>query len=382
MTATARTLALAMVGLALVLPAELVRSQTRELAAPTREKLRETLAKIHEIQPKDPDAHGTHEFPDLDPVSRRLVREVRLGFQEVPAGRGDPGPILPCPPQPRRRRVRRDPLPDPAGRRGVRLPLGVRQPGQHRDPERQALEHPPRLRRRAGDRRVLDSPRRFEIPGVGLPAENFCVTQGLSGPLMPGTEYIFWFDLKNDQATPIFVKARLDPIGQVAPPRTPALQKAKGLHQTALGASDRKYDADLEGESGREVFRRPGEGGPRGQRQGRRGRGPSDRRRDRRDPSGRRRRPDPPRVPRDPGRLRGGHALDGRHQAGPRPGQGQRPEVRQRPQAVPARPGLSGSARAWSSSTRSTATWGRPSPGRTSRSSCPLPRRGTDPPVR
>ena len=85
----------------------------------------------------------------------------------------------------------------------------------------------------------------FELPGTGLWAENSCLTQDLSGPLPPGAEFLVWFDLKDDQPAPIFVKVWLEPVEPVAPPRTPAVAKARAAYRSALGAAERKHDADL-----------------------------------------------------------------------------------------------------------------------------------------
>ena len=62
--------------------------------------------------------------------------------------------------------------------------------------------------------------------------------------LRPGTEYVIWFDLRNNQPTPVFVKVRLTPAGEPIPPKSAAVRKARGTFQTSLRTLNQRYDAE------------------------------------------------------------------------------------------------------------------------------------------
>lgn len=245
MIGSEKTRALAWASLLVAGSAGLVWSQQGGPALPTRDARRATLAKVHQARLNVPPPKGKHEGADLDAESARLVRGVRAGFQEIPTGRGD---------QVRFVRVLLNAdgagfdairFRTPAAGSGYAMKWEFITPGDMETRKVKAWNLLPA----AGERPRIgeDWARRddFELPGTGLPSDNFCLTQDLSGPLQPGAEYLVWFDLKDDQPVPIFVKVRLDPVEPLPPPRTPAVTKARAAFQTALGAAERKHDADL-----------------------------------------------------------------------------------------------------------------------------------------
>jgi hypothetical protein len=248
MILAAKTRCLTMVCLLMVFSAALGQSRPRNQAAPSREKLREILARAHEIRSrwfKTPEADEATRTA-LDAEARRATLEGRLGFQEIPTGRGD-----------QIRFVRALLNPDGAGLDAVRFrtpPSGAEYsllwefvvPGTAYSKNVVSWGIVDADAQRA---LIMDNYSRrddMEIPGVGLPGQNYCMTHSLREPLKAGTEYILWFDMNRpEEAVPIFVKARLDPVGPIETPKTPALQKARGAFQTSLDAASRRHDAEL-----------------------------------------------------------------------------------------------------------------------------------------
>jgi hypothetical protein len=85
----------------------------------------------------------------------------------------------------------------------------------------------------------------FDLPGAGFPEENYCVTSHFSGALRSVLEYIVWIDLKNDQATSVYVKVALTPAGEPTSQRTAGLTRARGTYQTTLKSLNRRYDLEV-----------------------------------------------------------------------------------------------------------------------------------------
>jgi hypothetical protein len=242
MTANARTWALAMTTLYLVLASGMTYSNQQQLA-PNRDQMRKILAQGHENrakwwQTKDETAKET-----LDAALRPIVVAARLGLQEIPAGLGD-----------QVRFVRVVLNSTGAGFDAVRFrtpatgapftpTLEIVVPGNDHTRNLKSWD----IMGVDGPAPVVDGFSRrdsFDLPGSGFPEENYCATSSLSGQLQPDSEYIVWIDLMNDQVMPAFVKVALTTARETTSPRTAGFQKARGTFQTALRSLNQKYDVE------------------------------------------------------------------------------------------------------------------------------------------
>ena len=209
----------------------------------TRNQRRDLLAVVHQQRTKLKPT-GQVQGPDLDFAARRQLTDLRGTFQEVPVGRGD---------QIRFARVFLSA--DGAGLDAIRF----RTPptGENFHPRLEFVCDGNADSRTVRSWNILptsgegptigpDSTQRenLEIPGVGLPRDNFAISRTLTGPLAPATEYLVWFDLKHGDATPVFAKLRIDPVSPVGLSKTAPLPKARAAFEAARQALDKKYDAD------------------------------------------------------------------------------------------------------------------------------------------
>jgi hypothetical protein len=247
MTANARSWALAMTTLFLILASGVIYSNQQQQLTSNRDQMRKILAQGDENrakwwQTKDETAKET-----LDAALRPILGAARLGLQEIPAGRGD-----------QVRFVRVVLNSTGAGFDAVRFRtpatgetftprLEIVVPGNNQTRNLQSWD----IAGVDGPAPVVDNFSRrdnFDLPGSGFPEENYCVTSYVRGPpLRPDSEYIVWFDLRNDQVTPAFVKVALTTAGETTSPRMAGVQKARGTFQTALRSLNQKYDVEMKG---------------------------------------------------------------------------------------------------------------------------------------
>jgi hypothetical protein len=246
MTPSARSWALATTTLFLVLVSGVTYSNQLQQLEAHRAQMRKILAQGHENrakwwQTKDETAKET-----LDAALRPIVRAARRGLQEILAGRGD---------QVRFVRVVLNStgagfdavrFRTPATGETFTLRLEIVVPGNNQTRNLQSWD----LVGVDGPAPVVDNFSRrdnFDLPGSGFPEENYCVTSNMSGPLRPDSEYIVWFDLRNDQVTPAFVKVALTTAEETTSQRMAGLPRARGTYQTALRSLNQQYDAEMKG---------------------------------------------------------------------------------------------------------------------------------------
>jgi hypothetical protein len=84
------------------------------------------------------------------------------------------------------------------------------------------------------------------ISSLDLPKPNVWTHYRLYGrKLQAGKDYVVWFDSKSNQRWPMFVRVRIEPLETAEPPRTPALQTARGSFQASLEKLNERYDRDV-----------------------------------------------------------------------------------------------------------------------------------------
>jgi hypothetical protein len=237
--------ALAATTLLVVLSARMTYSDQNQPAAPPRDQMRKILAQGHENREKWRQSKDENARDALDAGLRPILRQARLGLQEVPASRGDQVRFV--------RMVLNSTgagfdavrFRTPATGESYRLVWEIVVPGNDQTRNLQdwnivSAEGPAPI---AEDYSRRDS---FDLPGAGFPPENFCITTSLRGPsLRPDSEYYLWFDLKSDRVTPAFVKVAITPEGDVTAPRSAAVQKARRTFQSATNAINQRYDAEV-----------------------------------------------------------------------------------------------------------------------------------------
>jgi hypothetical protein len=241
------SLALAATTSLLVLSATVTYSNQGQPVAPNRDQMRKILAQGHENRAKFWQTKDDAAKETLDADLRPILGQARPGLQEIPTGRGD---------QIRFFRVVlnstgagfdavRFRTPDTGEQFNLRWEIVV--PGNDQTRNLQgwnlvSLDGPAPI---AEDFSRRDN---FDLPGSGFPEENFCITPYIRGqPLRADSEYILWFDFKNDQVTPAFVKVGLTTTGELTPPRMTGFQKARGTFQTSLKSLNQRYDSELKG---------------------------------------------------------------------------------------------------------------------------------------
>jgi hypothetical protein len=246
MTPNAKSWALAMTTLFFVLASGVTYSNQLQQLEAHRAQMRTILAQGHENRAKWWQTKDNTAKEALDAALQPIVRAARQGLQEIPAGRGD-----------QVRFVRVVLNSTGAGFDAVRFRtpatgetftprLEIVVPGDNQTRNLQSwdlvgVDGPAPV--------VVHYSRRdhFDLPGSGFPDRNYCVTSDMSGPLRPDSEYIVWIDLRNDQATPAFVKVSLTTAGETTSLRMAGVQKARGTFQTALKSLNQKYDVGING---------------------------------------------------------------------------------------------------------------------------------------
>lgn len=246
MKVNARSWALAMTTLFFVLTSGVTYSNQEQKVAPDRDQMRKILAQGHENRDKWWETKDETAKETLNAALRPILVAARLGLQEIPTGRGD---------QVRFVRVVLNAtgagfdavrFRTPATGEAFTLCLEILVPGNDQTRNLRSWG----IVGADGPAPVIANYSRrdsFDLPGSGFPAENYCITSYVNGELRPGSEYIVWIDLRNDQVTPSFVKVGLTTTGETTLPRMAAVQKARGTFQTSLRSLNQKYDVEMKG---------------------------------------------------------------------------------------------------------------------------------------
>lgn len=222
-------------------------SNPKQPVAPSRDEMRKILARGHENRTRWRHTKDEATRDALEAGLRPILGAARLGLQEIPTGRGD---------QVRFARVVLNStgagfdavrFRTPATGEEFQILCEIVVPGNDETKNLicwnlVGVDGP------APSINEFSRRDNFELPGAGFPEENFCITPYSNGPLLrPGSEYLLWFDLKNEQPTPVFVKVRLTPSAETPPPRMAGVAKARGKFQASLGAINQRYDVELKG---------------------------------------------------------------------------------------------------------------------------------------
>jgi hypothetical protein len=228
----------------LVISAGVADSKPEQVTAPNREQMRKILARGHENRAKWRETKDEDARDVLNEQLKPILGEARLGLQIIPAGRGDQIRFFRAVLNSTGARFDAVRFRTPATGETFRLRWEFVVPGNDQTRNLQAwnivgLDGP------APTTDEFSRRDNFVLPSSGFPEENYSVSTYVRGqPLRSDSEYILWFDLVNDQVTPAFIKVGLTPEEPAPIPRTAGVQKARAAYQSALKATNQRYDIE------------------------------------------------------------------------------------------------------------------------------------------
>ena len=247
MTSNRKVRTLAMTTILVVLVAGAVYPYQRRQIIPNRDRMREILAKGDANRARWRESKNEAEKDAINEALRPIVLETRLGLQEVPTGRGDQVRFARAVLNSTGAKFDAVRFRTPDTGESFSLFYEIVVPGNVgsmnvREWGIVGVEGPSPV--------VDDWSRRddFELPGVGFPEENVCITPYIRGEqLRPASEYILWFDLADDRPTPVYLKVKLTPAEPSPAPKSVPLSKARLAYTNAIKAANQKYDVEFKG---------------------------------------------------------------------------------------------------------------------------------------